>query len=500
MAVFVRQRYWDRKDLWGASLIDERQEWYQLSHRVISIEVSESTDQYASGFNITFENVEGELAPDNYNNKWAEDTYWDGDPRITYARQFFPNNQVKVYLGYGEELIPFIHGHIGDITMSADGATLTVSCMTSYKHVIHQTIKEKEIKAPDGNLIDVLKVFFKAAGVVLHGEKIFIPGTTNEWIMKGIVGRNGQSYDEIVRGLIDTTFHYIRSNFDGSCTLMPVPRYMRDDPANVIIDQHVNLTNLDYSITDQDIYCAVTVTSGYASNRFQNDFLLNTVCLGKWREEFIDAPWADTYRKRQEVAMSHHAHNLHKWRTMNVGIMGDPRLQLWDRVGIREQISSQTWVFHIKGMQTMISSAGFVQVLDLSVNYGFATIPVSNVQPVQVFVDKLRLKLWDVDLQDGDELNVFLNNQVVSDSYVLKNTPTDFIDLSLELGANTIVIEGKKTPKGGIEADLQIQDDKGNVLFNTKDLPKVRFPRVNVNKSHYYTKRPAVTWNVTRMV
>lgn len=494
--VFFRQRYWDRPDLWNGSEI--KTEWYQLTNRVISVEVQESVEQFASSFTITLSNEEGELSPDNYTGKWPLDIKFRGHERITYASQLYPNNEIKVYLGYGDELVPFIHGFINDAKMSADGQTIIVSAMTSYKKILHQTIKESVLKAPDGNLYDVVKFFFDKAGVTLHGQKMYVPGTNIEWKIKKFQGTKGQSYDEVIRQLIDTTFHYIKSNPDGSCTLMPIPTFHMDDPADVILDEFVNLTSLEYTVTDQDINSVVTVKCGNFSNTFINRFLLDHVCLGHWREEIIDVPWADTYFKRKAAALANHVQNLHKWRTMNVGIVGDPRLQLWDRVGIREQTSSQTWVFHIKGIQTMISETGFFQVLDLSANYGLEMDIPSDLSPIQVNVDTIRLKLWDWDVEDGDLVNIYCNDNLVVKNYKIKNNAT-YVDIPLMIGNNIIVFEGVRTPKGILTGRLQVLDTQNHILFDVGSLPDLTFPRTNVNKDGYYTKRPSKTWVVARI-
>jgi hypothetical protein len=497
IVVYVRQRYWGQAGENGD--IEADQQWYQLSNRALTIEISESVEQFASSFSVTFTNEEGELSPDNYTNKWPNDIKFRGHNVITYARQLYPNNELKIYLGYGDELKPIIHGFVGDTKMSADGKTINVSCMTSYKHLIHQTIRDAELKAPSpANLFDVLKFFFEKAGVTLHGSAVYVPGTTEEWTIKGAKGTRGQAYDEIVRTLIDTTFHYIRPNFDGSCTLMQIPRYLRDDAADVIFDEYVNLTSLEYTITDQDVYCAVAVKAGNTVSYFSNSFLQFDVALGKWREEHLDVPWANTYRKRREVAIAHHTRNLHKWRTMNIGVVGDPRLQLWDRVGVREQTSSQTWVFHIKGIQTMVSDAGFFQVLDLSVNYGYEPIPPSDISPIQVTVDTIRLKIWDWDREDGDLLNIFNNNDTIATNYFIRNQAT-YVDIPLEYGNNVIVFEGVSCALGILTGRLQVLDTSNNILFDVGSLPDITFPRTNINKNGVYTKRPSATWIVARV-
>lgn len=500
VVVYVKQRYWgEHASLMPNSDIDSKQQWYQLTNQALSVEVSENVDSFASSFNITFTNEAGKLAPDNFTYKWPLDINFRGHDIITYAGQLMPNNEIRIYLGYGDELIPFIHGYVGDTKVSADGQTIGVSCMTSYKHIIHQTVKEKQIKAPKGNLFDVLKFYFDKAGVVLKGSKVMVPGTTSEqWIIKDSKGLKGQSYDEIVRELIDTTFHYIRPNFDGSCTLMQVPNYLQSDSAEVIFDEMVNLTALDYTLTDQDVYCAVQVKCGEATSSFVNTYIHRRILLGKFREEVVDVPWANSYRKRKEVAKAAHTKNMHKIRTLNIGVVGDPRLELWDRVGVREQTSSMTDVFHIKGMQTMISDAGFFQVLDLAINFGYEPTPPSDLSPIQVSVDTIRLKIWDWDREDGDLLNIYCDEKTIAKNYFIRNNAT-YVDIPLKMGNNVVVFEGVSCALGILTGRLQVLDTSNKILFDVGTLPDITFPRKNVNKYGQYTKRPSKTWVVARV-
>lgn len=500
MVVYFRHRYWDYPNLWDGSDIEN--EWYQLTNRVVSLEIQESVDQFASSFTITFANDNGELSPDNYTGKWPTDIPFGGTGEITYARQLYPNSQVRIYLGYGDQLIPFIHGYTGEADHNSDSKTITVQCMTSYKKILHQTILPDSgkdvITAPTGNLYDVLKFFFDRAGVTLHGEKLYVPSTLEEWIIKGAQGKRFQAYDEVVRELIDSTYHYIRANEDGSCTVMPIPRFMRQDDADFIFDDYVNLTSLQYKTTDQDIYSAVVVKCGDYMNGFTSSFLLKDVNLGFFREELVEVPWADTYLKRRDVALAHHTKNLHKWRTMNVGVVGDPRIQLWDKIGIRDQNTSQTWVWHVKGIQTMISEQGFFQVLDLSANYGFDTTPYSDLSPIQVNVDTIRLKVWDWDVEDGDVMNIYNNNKLVKSGYMLKNNPT-YVDIPLGLGNNIIVFEAVTCAKGVFTGRLQVLDTNNNILFDVGSLPDLTFPRANVEEDGKYIVKPSKSWVVARV-
>lgn len=510
IVVYVRQRYWNHRDLWdgkdidGTYLIDPSQEWYQLTNRVLSIDVQEDVEQFASQFTITFSNEEGELAPDNYSNKFPQEIKFRGTNIITYAQQLLPDNEIMVYLGYGEELVPYIRGFVSEPRMNTDDDSIAVTCMTAYKHLIHQTIDADVLKAPDGNLYDVLKFFFDKAGVELKGQKMYVPGTNEEWIIKGAKGERGQSYDEVIRDLIDTTVHYIKCNIDGTCTLMQIPRYMPDDPADVIFDEGVNATSLEYVLTDQDVYNTVTVKCGNHKSRWSSSFLLQDVCLGIVKEEVLDVPWADTYRKQREVAVATHLKNFHKWKTANLGVVGDPRLELWDKVGVREQTSSLTDVFHIKGIQTSISDSGFFQILDLSPNYGFGAFygPKRHIdyltdKHLVVNVSTIRLKLWDWDVQDGDVINIYCNDELVKSNYMIKNDP-DYVDIPLDVGDNIIVFEGVSCAKGILTGRLQVLDTSNHILFDVGSLPDLTFPRTNINKNGVYTKRPNKAMVVTR--
>ncbi len=498
--VYVKQRFWENRDIWNDSLIDPEQKWYQLSDRVSSVEVQEDVDQLASSFTITFSNEQGQLAPDNYTGKFPQDIFFEPeDSRMIYARQLHQNNEIVLYLGYGDEVVPFIHGWTGEVKMTADGQTIVVSCMTSYKHILHQTINEDKIVAPDGNLYDVLKFFFDHAGVKLNGEKMFVPGTDEEWIIEKATGTRGQAYDEVVRELIDTTFHYLRPEIDGSCTLMPTPKYMFEDDADTIFDEGVNLTALEYSVTDTDVYNAVCVKSGNQTSRYNNTFLYEDVLLKRWNEEVVDVPWANTYWKRREVAIASHVRNMHNWRILTVGVVGDPRLQLWDRVGVREQSSSVTWNWHIKGIQTMLDSeSGFFQTLDLAINYGYETIPQPELTGVKVSVSKIRLKVWDWMVQDGDAMNVYANNVRVASNYKLTNNPT-YIEIPLKLGDNHIVFEAITCARGFFTGRLQVLDVSNNIIFDVGSLPDITFARAGVDKNGVYKKKPTKTWVVSRI-
>ena len=418
-----------------------------------------------------------------------------------YYKQALPKNELIICLGYGDALIPYIKGYISDINLGTDDATISISCLTNYGHLIHQTIKSKLTAPENANLYDVLKFFFDAAGVKLHGSKVYEPGSSEEWIIDKAVGKKGQSYDEVVGSLIDTTYHSILANIDGSCTLVDRRAYTVQDEADVVFDENVNLTVVDVALTDQDVYCGVTIKSGGYSNRFSNKFLRYKVLLNKWREEIIDVPWANTYFKRRVAAMWHHQANIDKWKTVRAGIVADPRIELWDVVGVRDHITSEYANWHVKGITTSFNKDnGFFQVLDLGTNegYGDTDTPDIDMAGPNVNVSTIRLKVWDWDIEDGDVINIYLGKKLIEKNYRLRNNPT-YVDIELEYGTNTIVFEGVNAGNLLLTGRLQILDTGNNILYDVGTLPDLTFLRRHVDRNGFYTKRPQKTFSVTRL-
>jgi hypothetical protein len=284
---------------------------------------------------------------------------------------------------------------------------------------------------------------------------------------------------------------------------MEIPHYTRQDPADVIFDDGINLTALDYIITDQDVSCAATVKAGNSSASFMSTFLYNDVLLKRYKEEMLEVAWADTYMKKYAVACAYLRLSYDKFRTLNVGVVGDPRLQIWDRVGIRERTSSQTWIWHIKGLQTTISADnGFFQVLDLAVNYDVKlTHPPlpSDISPIQVTVPTIRLQVWDFSREDGDVMNIYKDGVKIKSNYEIKNDPIN-IDIDLNYGDNVITFEGVSCGTlATLSGRLKVMDTSNNILFNSGSLPDLEMARTNCNSSGIYSKRPVKTWIVARV-
>ncbi|TKH49522.1 hypothetical protein FC698_08285, partial [Bacillus cereus] len=301
------------------------------------------------------------------------------------------------------------------------------------------------------------------------------------------------------RDIIDTTFHYIKHEPDGSCTFMKMPDYEINELAKFSFREGENLISLDMQLTDQDISNSIVIKCGDYANGFVNSFLLKNVSLGDLREEMIEVPWATTFFARRAVAAAYHLKAIQKFRTLTVAVIGNPRIQLFDVVSIYNRDSGQQWNYFVKGINTMISADdGFYQTLDLSVNYGYEPTPYTDITGITVNVDTLRLKLWDWDYEDGDLLNIYCNNKLIVENYFIRNNPT-YVDIPLEYGVNIIIFEAVRTPLGILTGRLQVLDTQNNILFDYGSLPDLTFDETDLNADRYYIKRPAKTWPVTRV-
>ncbi|SIQ42281.1 hypothetical protein SAMN05878494_1368 [Bacillus cereus] len=477
--------------------------YVQVQHHVTGLEVQENADQFASTFTITFANEYGQMAPDNWFGKFSSIQEWFYNGEVANRNQLYPQTEFKVAIGYGEEVLPYIHGFVSDVKVNAESGTISVTCTTSYKKLLQKSViptpGSDEIVAPTGNVYDVVKFFFQKAGVVLHGSPVNIPGTNQSWLVEGATGKRFQKWDEIVRDIIDTTFHYIKHEPDGSCTFMKMPDYAINEPSKFNFTEGENLVSLDMQLTDQDISNSIVVKCGDYANGFLNSFLLKNVSQGDLREEMIEVPWATTFFARRAVAAAYHLKAIQKFRTLTVAVVGDPRIQLFDVISVYNRDSGQQWNYFVKGINTMISADdGFYQTLDLTVNYGYEPTPYTDISGITVNVDTLRLKLWDYDYEDGDVINIYANDRLIEENYLIRNNPT-YVDIPLEYGVNVVVFEAVRNPLRWLTGRMQVLDTQNNILFDYGAIPDLTFDRKNIGPDGYYIQRPAKTWSVTRV-
>lgn len=500
VAVFVRHRFWDL----GGHTNEINQEWFQISQRVISVDYDMDAEAFAHQFTISIENDDGDMSPDAYTGQWSDDLLAGG--KRVMNQMLLPNTHIKIHAGYGSELIPVVYGLIDEVSVSADNKVLSIKGRTIYKKLIDNTIKPKKgasyTYAPDGNLYTVLKFWFKEAGVELKGDLVYVPGSTEQWTVSKSKGQRLQTYDEVVRDLIDTTFHYIKSNPDGTCELIQIRTdFDQVEEPKAVFDADHNITQLDYNLSDVDVKCTVIVKAGNFQNVFTNETIYRDILLHQIREEEIQVDWADTYYKRVAVAQAIHLQHLHKWKTISVGIPANPALELWDTISVKEKISAQAYRYHIKGIQTTFSDAGFVQVLQLSSNYGYKTSLHSDLSPIQVSVDKIRLVLWDFSVEDGDILNAYINGKPIVKNFEIKNEHKYF-DIPLEMGNNTLIFEGVSAGTlATLSAAMEVRDVNNNLLFPKDKLPDLEMARSNLanKKTGVYKIKPIVTWVIARV-
>lgn len=483
-------------------------QWGNLTDRVLSIETQRDVAAFAGSFSILLANDEGELAPDSHRGKFNLDRRFRGNDQRFFARQMLPKTEIRIHLGYGDQLVPHMTGYIDSIHIDSANKTINISGRTSYGFLIDNTILPSNggdiLKAPNGNLTDVLKFYFTDCGVEFSGEQAVVPGTDDEdWIVKDSSGKRAQKYDEIVSELVDTTFHYLKDKPDGSVELVPVPIFDEVDASKMVytFDDGRNLTSLELNLTDHDVKNTVIIKHGDEKDSFRNRYLYDMVSLRNNREEEIEVPWANTYKKRRAAAIAFHTAQLHKYRKMSVGVVAHPGLELLDTIGIRDYNSGTAWKYRINAITTTQSDDGFFQILDVSSNSDADDLyqPQSDLSPIQTTEAVIDLRIWDYSIQDGDIINLYHDGEIIAKNYMITNAGTRF-RIPLHMGNNEIMFEGVSAANKLLTAEFEIYKTSGDLLFGTGSLPSLTMARKNViEPSGVYTARPTLSWTIARI-
>jgi hypothetical protein len=505
--VLVRNRFFGNSS--DPGLMDV--EWARLPN-VISIEIDETVETPAKSFTIVVANNDGRFSPDYYAGKWPQRYLFGEVPESPWARQLFPNTEIAIHLGYGEDVIPYLRGLIDEVTISADGQTLTITGRSMYKKVLTTTImppkgKKYFLNDKSVNIGEAVKKLVEGAGVPCIAPFITVPGSNPpESYTLGVErGERFQTFDDAVRDIVDSLFFTMVEDAQGTITLKPIPRYSQTDDPKMVIDDFLHLKELEYAISDNDLYGTIVIKCGNKADVFHSGFITNQILRGQRREIEYEVPWANTRFKRKLAAQAYFTQMLHRWRKLSIAIPANPALELWDVVSVRERISTVTWRYHIRAIRTTWTRDSFFQILELSSNYGYKPEPPppppkSDLPPISVSESRIIINLWDFAIVDKDIVNVYLNGSKIVGNLTIKSEKKQIV-LDLDMGPNVVVFEGVSAGTvNRLTAKMEVTDLNGKILFPNSSLPDLAMNRINVTEpSGYYTKRPKVKWVIYRV-
>lgn len=342
--------------------------------RVISVDTDQRFDSPAHEFNFVADNTGGWLTPDYSWSKFKSNLLFDrgvgtedGNPWPGVIR---PNTKVEIWFGYGKYLVKRMTGLIDGYTIAADGKTISVKGRSMYKRVLVETVKTtgltKKITYKNKSLRYIVEDIHDRLGLPIQAEEIYVYGTNQIYMVPELEIERGSTWDSAISSLIESSYARIYSDVDGTTILKPVRIYSQDELEDFVLHEAVNLTQLEYNSEDFDINGNLIIKySDKVMSAFEDKYLRNTVLQGQFREEVIDAPWCNTYEKRRQYALSRFRKYKMKLRSLTVGCVGHPGIELYDLCRVYERISQSTAKYCVKSIRTSFSEQGYFDLMDL---------------------------------------------------------------------------------------------------------------------------------------
>lgn len=341
--------------------------------RIISIDTDRRDDSPAGEFQITVDNSYGWLSPNFGGLAKFPDIIPDrgaGDDSNPWPGVIWPNTKVEIYLGYGSELLRQITGLIDSVNINSQTKTITIKGRTTYKRIIVETVKppagKDKIVYKNKTVKQIIVDIHNRLMIPIDAQEIFIYGTQTPYMVSELVLERGTNWQSVIDELLRNIYARLWSRHDGASVLRPVREFKQSDREDLVLDEAVNLTNLEYNIDDMDIKNTLTIRyDDKHSSTYVDLFLKDQVCRGQVREDFIDVKYADTEAKRRQAAMGIFRRYKQKLRSITVASVGNPAAELYDVTRIREHISGVTQKYFVRSIRTSFSKAGYFDLMDL---------------------------------------------------------------------------------------------------------------------------------------
>lgn len=380
-----------------------------------SINIDTRYDLRAGSATITLHNPGGYLSPDYSHTKFPEKGFSKSPFVEHYAGDVLgvltENTPIRIYLGYGDNPPRKFTGLINSVDIDGDGEKITIKCTDMMKK-LNDYIAYKEIMFPPNGEFDIgwltSSVIHELASIgglsgwrtiyedlqypdIIVEETYYVDvrpedgtamvmdetGTPHAVKLTSLSDENGYLNPNIVIGktiekgtsISDTINELCQDiNFWQRCdvygTYRCVPVEFQELPVAYFKDYENIITlnkTIDYSNTRNHI-----IVSGAGNDEHFFDKSLWRAVNGVRKTMQLNVPWADTYGKKQAVALKAFNDMKMAATTISVAIEGNPYLDLLDTIGIEHANSSTKDSFVIKGIKDSWSNEnGYITNLDL---------------------------------------------------------------------------------------------------------------------------------------
>ncbi|MFC5587549.1 hypothetical protein ACFPRA_01330 [Sporosarcina soli] len=473
---------------------------------VIDISLSQEVESPAYSYSVTCEDKDGLLSPDYFRGKTPGLEAFRGHLVSPWKGQLQANSKIEIHFGYGDQIVRVMTGLIDEVAVNAEAQTITLSGRSMYKRMIDNTVRPYEDSKhllPDASMTlpDALERAFDYAGLIFKGIPIIDEQSGEEFLIGEPMGLRGETYDTVIKPLVNSVFHYFYELPDGTVEQRELPRFSQKVEAVFTVDDEMHLTALEYKYDDTEIYGTVIVESNRMADAYSSSFLTDKILNGERREVVIEYPWANTSFKRKLAALAYITRMLYKVRTVTITIPANPLLELYDPIRIQEKISTVSSNYHIRSIDYNFNSGGFTQTLGCSINAGFEKTevpppPVTDFPDVESSTKKVTLGIWDNGGVDLDIITIRLNGKLVQSNLVLDST-AELISLTLKKGVNVIEFIGVSAgASADLTASMFLEDENKKLLTPTEVI--LNMPRGDkVNDLGYYQgTKPVRKWVV----
>lgn len=388
---------------------------------VQAVDIDDQFELVASQAKITITNPNGFYSPD-YSPYLFPDLHkqspWSYLMNGMHVGVLNENTPVRVYMGYGLNMVRIFTGLIDRVDMTGD-AILTITCRNMYKRMLEKVLlqdkqypeigdadvstKRPWVKSavvqdlineagmygwrasfddryyPDAvveetYLIEVNQKTGKYIRAIPDKQQEFelvdieATPTPHGWMnpFVEVLGKKFEAYkykvaDAISEVIQDTGFRSYCDRY-GTYRLEAVDMFK---PVVADFSEDDNLISISKSI-DMSRARSHLVIVDSAGKR--EDFLDKEILMelkGEVRTAVVEVPWATSFAMKEQVAKRMFFDMKRICRTLQVSIPMNPALDILDRVTVRNRHTTTRSVYTIKGIRTTYSDNGALQVIDL---------------------------------------------------------------------------------------------------------------------------------------
>lgn len=389
---------------------------------VISCEIDTQYEMESAEATVTISNPNGYYSPDHNPANFPEVfelSPWSYSINGFRVGVLSENTPIRIFMGYGLNDIRVFTGMIDKVDVDGETGTLTIHCRDMYKKAIEKVLLQEK-RYPDDVHPEEQKVAWMKSAIVqdlvaeagLFGWRgnemdLYYPDAVIEEmylielnertgkVVKAVPGEEGRFVEEdisavptpmgwlnpfveegevvfsayqtkvaqAIQDLIGET-HY-RSYCDryGTYRLEPI-RFNR----NVVgeFTEHENLEKLSKTLDFSRSRSHLIIQDELGSEEHFLDKEILMELKGEVRTAYAEVPWAKSHEAKRQVAERLFFDMKRMARTLQVGIPGDPSLDVLDRVIVTDHNTATRSANIIKGIRSSFSvDGGYLQVIDL---------------------------------------------------------------------------------------------------------------------------------------